>query len=311
MRTEDPGKFGRVAVLMGGTSAERAVSLKSGAAVLKALGDRGVQAEGIDAGHDVLERLSEGYDRVFIALHGRGGEDGVMQGALETMGLPYTGSGVLASSLAMDKLRTKALWRGFDLPTPEYVRLGADTDWNQIIDRLGLPLIVKPVHEGSSIGMAKVEKAEELEAAWRAAAGYDDEVIAERWITGGEYTVALLNGEPLPAIRLETPRTFYDYEAKYQSETTLYHCPAGLTAVEEQEIGQLAVSAFEALGCRGWGRIDVMRDREGRFWLIEANTIPGMTDHSLVPMAAKAAGIGFEELVWRILEDALWEAQDG
>lgn len=310
-RVEGPEQFGRVAVLMGGTSAERPVSLKSGSAVLEALRRRGVDAHGIDAGADVLERLGEGYDRVFIALHGRGGEDGVMQGALETLGLPYTGSGVLASALAMDKLRTKAVWRGFGLPTPEYVPLHADTDWDAVVAALGLPIIVKPVHEGSSIGMSKVDRADGLAAAWQAAGEYDSEVIAERWITGAEYTVALLGGEPLPPIRLETPHSFYDYEAKYQSETTRYHCPAGLSAEQEDAIGALARKAFAALGCRGWGRIDFMRDEEGRFWLIEANTIPGMTDHSLVPMAAGAAGIDFDELVWRILGTTLAEESRG
>jgi len=310
-RIERPEQFGRVAVLMGGTSAERPVSLKSGAAVLEALRRRGVDAQGIDAGADVMERLAAGYDRVFIALHGRGGEDGVIQGALETLGLPYTGSGVLASSLAMDKLRTKALWRGFGLPTPEYLQLGPETDWRAAAGQLRLPLIVKPVHEGSSIGMSKVDDAGQLERAWRAAAEYDSEVIAERWITGEEYTVAVLNGEPLPAIRLETPHSFYDYEAKYQSETTRYHCPAGLSGEQERAIGRLAREAFDALGCRGWGRIDFMRDEQGRFWLIEANTIPGMTDHSLVPMAARAAGLDFDELVWRILEAAGMEAAHG
>lgn len=310
-RIDRPERFGRVAVLMGGTSAERPVSLKSGGAVLEALLRRGVDAHAIDAGADVLERLAEGYDRVFIALHGRGGEDGVTQGALEALGLPYTGSGVLASALAMDKLRTKALWRGFGLPTPEYVQLRPDTDWEAVVAQLGLPVIVKPVHEGSSIGMTKVDRAEDLPQAWATASKYDSEIIAERWITGGEYTVALLDGEPLPAIRLETPREFYDYEAKYQSETTRYHCPAGLGEEQEQTIGELARQAFDALGCRGWGRIDFMRDGDGRFWLIEANTIPGMTDHSLVPMAARAAGLDFDELVWRILGTTLAEVGNG
>jgi D-alanine-D-alanine ligase len=309
-RVDAPELFGRVAVLMGGTSAERPVSLKSGNAVLEALRRRGVDAQPIDAQADVLQRLAEGYDRVFIALHGRGGEDGVIQGALETMGLPYTGSGVLASSLAMDKLRTKALWRGFGLPTPEYVRLGADTDWDAAADELPMPVIVKPVHEGSSIGMSKVERRGDLAQAWKSAAQYDSEVIAERWITGSEYTVALLDGEPLPAIRLETPHSFYDYEAKYRSDSTRYHCPAGLTEAQEKTIGVLARDAFDALGCRGWGRIDFMQDEQGQFWLIEANTIPGMTDHSLMPMAARAAGVDFEQLVWRILETSL-ESENG
>lgn len=310
-RVDGPELFGRVAILMGGTSAERPVSLKSGSAILDALRRQGVDAHGIDAQADVLQRLADGYDRVFIALHGRGGEDGVIQGALETMGLPYTGSGVLASSLAMDKLRTKALWSGFGLPTPEYTRLGAETDWNAVAEDLQMPVIVKPVHEGSSIGMSKVDHAADLARAWAAAAEYDSEVIAERWITGDEYTVALLDGQPLPAIRLETPHSFYDYEAKYRSDSTRYHCPAGLSEQQEQSIGALARDAFDALGCRGWGRIDFMRDGQGRFWLIEANTIPGMTDHSLMPMAARAAGLDFDQLVWRILETSLSETRHG
>lgn len=306
-RVTNPADFGRVAVLMGGNSAEREVSLKSGGAILEALKKRGVDAYGIDTRDNVFERLGEGFDRVFIALHGRGGEDGVMQGTLQLLGLPYTGSGVLASALGMDKLRTKRMWLGSELPTPEYAVLGPDTDLEGVVARLGLPLIVKPVHEGSSIGMSKVERAGNLAAARDVALGYDSEVIAERWITGKEYTVAVLSDEALPPIRLETPHAFYDYTAKYQSDSTRYHCPSGLSLEAEAELKSLALSAFRAIGAVGWGRIDVMQDAEGRFYLIEANTVPGMTDHSLVPMAAQAADIDFETLVWRVLESSFEE----
>ena len=307
-RIDDPTRFGRVAVLMGGWSAEREVSLKSGRAVLAALQARGVDAEAVDVGPDVLHRLAAGgYDRAFNALHGRGGEDGVMQGALEVLGLPYTGSGVLASSLAMDKLRSKRLWLGAGLPTPPSAPLTANTDAAEVAAELGLPLIVKPVHEGSSIGMAKVTAVAELEAARAEAARYDGEVMAEAWVHGAEYTVAVLAGEALPSIRLETPRDFYDFEAKYEAQTTQYHCPAGLAPEDEGAVQDLALEAFATLGGSGWGRVDLFRDEAGRPWLLEVNTIPGMTDHSLVPMAAKAAGIGFEELVWRILETSLGE----
>jgi len=299
-------RFGRVAVLLGGWSAEREVSLKSGRAVLAALQARGVAAEAVDVGPDVLQRLAAGgYDRAFNALHGRGGEDGVMQGALEVLGLPYTGSGVLASALCMDKLRTKQVWAGAGLPTPPYAVLDANSEPEAVAAAVGLPLIVKPVHEGSSIGMSKVEDAAGLAAAYEAAAEYDAEVMAEAWVSGAEYTVAVLAGEALPTIRLETPRDFYDFEAKYEADTTRYHCPAGLPPEDERALQTLALEAFAALGGEGWGRVDLFRDRDGRPWLLEVNTIPGMTDHSLVPMAAKAAGIGFEELVWRILETSL------
>jgi len=306
-RAESVERFGKVAVLMGGESAEREISLRSGAAVLGALQRCGVDAHGLDAGADLLQRLPrEGYDRAFIILHGRGGEDGVVQGALERLGLPYTGSGVLGSALAMDKCRTKALWRGLGLPTPESVLLRGTGDL-AAAERLGYPLMIKPSREGSSIGMAKVEDAGQLHAAWQAAAGYDTEVMAERWIQGREYTASLLQGEALPLIRLETPHLFYDYAAKYHADTTRYHCPCGLPEAEEAELKTLCLEAFEAVGASGWGRVDLMLDEQQRPWLIEVNTVPGMTDHSLVPMAARAAGIDFDELVLRILAGSLRE----
>ena len=295
--------FGRVAVLMGGQSAERIISLKSGEAVLAALKEKGVNAVGIDVDENILNTIKESnFERVFIILHGRGGEDGVMQGVLELLGLPYTGSKVLGSALSMDKLRTKQVWLGEGLPTPPYERLNAESNFNDVAEKLGLPVIVKPSREGSSIGMTKVEVSSDLESAWEKAVEFDDDVIAEKWVTGDEYTVAILQQEILPAIRLKTPNSFYDYEAKYESNTTTYHCPCGLTAEKEKELQKLAMQAFDALGAEGWGRVDFMMDEQGQPWLIEANTVPGMTDHSLVPMAAKAKGIGFEDLVWKILE---------
>lgn len=301
-RSPQPADLGRVAVLMGGWSAEREISLRSGREVLAGLQARGVDAHAVDAGRDVLQVLdSGGYDRAFIALHGRGGEDGVIQAGLELLGLPYTGSGVLGSALAMDKLRSKQVWRGAGLPTPEFRMLRPDTPDDEVLRSLGLPLIVKPAHEGSSIGMTRVTTAAELGRARAEAARYDGDVLAERWIAGEEYTISLLGTEVLPAIRLETPRTFYDFAAKYEADDTLYHCPCGLPEDDLAELNALAENAFRALDGRGWGRVDVMRDADGAFWLLEVNTIPGMTDHSLVPMSAAAAGMDFEELVWRIL----------
>lgn len=291
-----------IGVLMGGWSAERSISLKSGNAVLAGLRRSGVDAVGIDLdGRDVPGRLA-GLERAFIALHGRGGEDGVIQGCLEAMGIPYTGTGVLGSALAMDKLRSKQLWRGTGLPTPEWVALEADSDPATVVEQLGLPLIVKPAREGSSIGMTRVDSTAELMPAWREAARYDREIIAERWVTGTEYTVAVLDEQPLPSIRLETPRGFYDFEAKYAADNTRYHCPAGLDAAEEAAMGELAVAAFRALDGLGWGRVDILRDEDGGHWLLEMNSVPGMTDHSLVPMAAAAAGMDFDALVRHILE---------
>lgn len=299
---KQPADMGRVAVLMGGWSAEREISLRSGREVLAGLQARGVDAHALDAGRDVITALERGdYDRAFVALHGRGGEDGVIQAGLELLGMPYTGSGVLGSALAMDKLRSKQVWRGAGLPTPEYMELRPDTDLDDVVAALGLPLIVKPAHEGSSIGMTRVNSADALAAARDEAARFDGDILAERWITGEEYTVSLLGNEVLPSIRLETPRTFYDFAAKYEADDTRYHCPCGLEGDALAELNALSVEAFRVLGGRGWGRVDVMRDARGAFWLLEVNTIPGMTDHSLVPMAAAAAGLSFEELVWRIL----------
>jgi D-alanine-D-alanine ligase len=302
-RVENPKDFGRVAVLMGGSAAEREVSLKSGAAVLKALLNRGVDAIGLDVNDNLIEPLlQDRYDRVFNILHGRGGEDGVLQGALETLGLPYTGSGVLASALGMDKLRTKLCWMGAGLPTPRWMHLRSEADLPACAETLGFPVIVKPAQEGSSIGMSRAEDAAELAEAWRRASQYNCSVFAESWITGAEYTVGLLNGQPLPPIRLETPHAFYDFDAKYRAETTRYHCPCGLPAAAEARLQTLTQEACDIIGVTGWGRVDIMVDGQGQPWLIEVNTVPGMTDHSLVPMAARVAGYEFDELVWRILE---------
>lgn len=302
-------QLGRVAVVYGGWSAERSVSLKSGAAVLAGLQRAGVAAEGIDAGPDVLAVLARGgYDRVFPLLHGRGGEDGCLQGALEILGLPYTGSGVLGSALAMDKLRCKQFWAGAGFPTPKWQILETAADAEAAGDRIGLPLMIKPTYEGSSIGMTKVVSADQLVPAWRDAAQYG-QVIAERFIDGPEITVGLLAGDALPPIRLETPRDFYDFAAKYETGTTRYHLPSGLDAVTEDRCRELARSSFRAIGGRGWGRVDLMLDRVGGPWLIEANTVPGMTDHSLVPKAAAHAGIAFDELVVRIAAAA--DTDDG
>jgi D-alanine-D-alanine ligase len=301
----DPSKFGKVALLLGGGSAEREISLKSGGAVLAALQRKGVDVEALDPQGDILERLrTGGFNRVFIILHGRGGEDGQIQGALETIGLPYTGSGVLGSALGMDKYRCKLAWRGCGLPTAEFVLLRGEADLAAAA-AMGFPLMIKPAHEGSSIGMARADDAEGLAAAWRAAAGYDTLVLAERWISGPELTCAILGGEALPLIRLETPRGFYDYEAKYFANDTRYICPCGLPQAEESALQALSLAAFEAAGASGWGRVDLMLDGDGKPHLLEINTVPGMTDHSLVPMAAKARGIGFDDLVWRILETSL------
>ncbi len=296
---------GRVAVLMGGDSAEREISLQSGQAVLEALRRSGIEAEAIDPDATVCQHLLEGgFDRVFVALHGRGGEDGQIQGLLERLGLPYTGSGVLGSALAMDKHRSKLVWRAQGLPTPPARLVDEASDPAELAAELGLPLMVKPAREGSSIGASKVSRVEELMPAIRAARALDPMVLAERWITGGEYTVPVLQGRALPMIRLEPAREFYDYVAKYQDEGTRYHCPCGLDEERERELQELALEAYAVLDGSGWGRIDLMLDEQGEPWLIEANTVPGMTSHSLVPMAAKAAGIGFDELVLAILESS-------
>ena len=295
--------FGRVAVMMGGTAAERDISLKSGTAVYQALLKQGVDVVLVDVtGNPIDALIGLDVDRVFNMIHGRGGEDGVLQGVLEAMALPYTGSGVMASALTMDKLRTKLCWRGAGLATPKWFQLKSETDIDACVAALGFPVIVKPAQEGSSIGMSKASDRQELIAALHLAQRYQCDVFAEAWVTGMEYTVAILGGEALPVIRLETPNVFYDYEAKYQAATTRYHCPCALAREQEEALQSLAVTACETAGVEGWGRVDVFIDRSGQAQLIEVNTVPGMTDHSLVPMAAKQAGIGFEELSWRILE---------
>ncbi len=305
MKVQDPAGFGKVAVAMGGDSAEREISLISGRAVTAALQRRGIDAVPVDVGDRPLDALAgRGFDRVFNVVHGRGGEDGVLQGLLEAVGLPYTGSGILASALSMNKVAAKLCWRGAGLPTPDWVVLETEDDLARCGDSLGFPVIVKPVLEGSSIGMAKAEDEAALASAWQAARGFGP-VMAEAWIDGVEYTAALLDDDILPLIRLETPRTFYDFEAKYQADDTRYLCPCGLTAAEEWALKQLAWQACQTLGVSGWGRVDLFRDRHGQPWLIEVNTVPGMTDHSLVPMAARAAGIDFDQLVWRVLETSV------
>lgn len=297
--------FGKVAVLLGGRSAEREISLRSGNMVLGALKGKGVDAHAFDPREQGLEQLiAQSFDRVFIALHGRFGEDGTMQGALEYLGLPYTGSGVMASALAMDKWRTKLLWQAAGISTPPFELITKDSDFGAVGERLGLPLMMKPAHEGSSIGMSKVVSSEKIQAAFEFATEYDNVVIAERFVEGVEVTVAMLDGEALPLIRLETPRTFYDYQAKYFADDTRYICPSGLPQAQERAIQDEALRAFNLVGCSGWGRVDVMIDRSGRAYLLEVNTVPGMTDHSLVPMAARARGIAFEDLCMRILGGA-------
>lgn len=301
-----PEEFGRVAVLMGGTAAERPVSLRSGAAVYDALKRKGVDAVSIDVTGNPIDALAgQKVDRVFNIIHGRGGEDGVLQGVLEAMMIPYTGSGVMASALSMDKLRTKLCWQGYGLVTPKWHLLNDESDIDTCIEKLGFPVIVKPAQEGSSIGMSKARNRDELVKALALAASYRCDVYAESWVTGKEYTVAILNGEALPIIRLETPNEFYDYEAKYNATTTQYHCPCGLSQDHELQLRKLAVIAGKVVGVKGWARVDVFVDDAGQSQLIEINTVPGMTDHSLVPMAAKQAGIEFEDLVWRILETSL------
>jgi D-alanine-D-alanine ligase len=298
---------GPVAVLLGGTSAEREVSLESGSAVHAALACRLPGVLRIDAGADVVQRLlAEGVRHVFIALHGRGGEDGTLQGALQTLGISYTGSGVLACALAMDKLRCKRFWQAEGIPTPDFEVATAGTDYAAIAARLGARLFVKPASEGSSIGVAPVDDAAGFARAVEQALRYDRTVLVEQRILGPEYTVGIVDGEVLPSIRLETPRTFYDYEAKYKLDSTRYLCPSGLEANDERTLARLAERAFASLGCAGWGRVDVMRDAaSGAFQVLEVNTSPGMTGHSLVPMAAAAVGVDFENLVVRILNASL------
>lgn len=302
--TENALTFGKVAVLMGGWAAEREVSLNSGNAVLTALKNAGVDAHGVDVSRDITTVLQQGnYDRVFNIVHGRGGEDGELQGVLEVLEMPYTGCGIMASAISMNKLMTKRLWLGMGLQTPKYRELKADSDFDAVIDELGLPLIVKPALEGSSIGMSKVEMGDDLPVAYATAAQYGA-VFVEQWVEGMEYTVAILGDEVLPSIRLQAMNAFYDYEAKYQSNETQYFCPSGLDEEDETHIAELALQAFKAVNGRGWGRVDFMRNVDGEFFLIEVNTVPGMTDHSLVPMAAKQAGYSFEDLTVKILEMA-------
>ncbi|MDY0064932.1 MAG: D-alanine--D-alanine ligase [Steroidobacteraceae bacterium] len=303
-RITDPRDFGRVVVLMGGTSSEREVSLDSGRNCLEALLRRGVDAHAVDGVPALVKELvAQRVDRVFNVLHGQagGGEDGVLQGLLEAFGAPYTGSNVLGSALSMDKVRTKQIWRALDLPTPRYVHLPRGADLTAAAGVIGLPLIVKPVSEGSSVGVTRVFKESDLPRAIDAAAKHPGDAMMEELIEGEEYTVAILGREALPTIRIVPAGAYYDYHAKYVAEDTQYICP-GLQGAAEQEMRALALAAFRAVGCSGWGRVDLMRDRAGRNFLLEVNTAPGMTSHSLVPKAARAVGLDFDELVWRVLE---------
>lgn len=299
-------KFGKVAVLLGGKSAEREVSLDSGTAVLEALVRSGINAEAFDPQERSVTELVN-YDRAFVVLHGRGGEDGQIQGALEWLNIPYTGTGVQGSAIGMDKVKTKQVWQGSELPTAPYRIVTKNSNAQEIISALDLPLIIKPVHEGSSIGMSKVEKVEDFADAIAKATEHDAVVMAEKWITGREFTIVILNGQALPVIRLQPPEdvAFYDYEAKYQRNDVEYGIPCGLSESEEKELQALALRAFQAVGASGWGRIDAMQDEQGKFWLLEVNTVPGMTSHSLVPKAAAAIGYSFDTLCVAILEQTL------
>lgn len=305
-RVADASRFGRVAVMFGGNSSEREVSLRSGQAVLEALQRRGVDAAGWDpAEHSLPDFAVAGFDRVWNALHGPGGEDGVMQGALEWLGVPYTGSGVMASALAMDKLRSKMLFRAAGIPTPEYRVVGNLADARAAAEELGYPLVFKPMQQGSSIGMSKVFDATELESGLALALEYGDCALAETCIVGDEITVSILQGMALPSVCIETPRVFYDYRAKYESDSTEYRCPGSDDAEREGTYAALALKAFDELGCTGWGRVDFMHASDGEPLVLEVNTVPGMTEQSLVPRAAEAAGIGFDELCWRVLESSI------
>lgn len=302
-RIGDAREFGRVAVLMGGDSAEREISLLSGNAVLAALQRRGVDAHRFDPSERAIAEIAADFDRACIILHGPGGEDGLIQGALEWLGVPYTGSGVLASALTMDKLKTKLVVAGAGLTVPAFVRLDREADFAAAIAAIGLPMMVKPASQGSSVGITKVKDAADLPRAFAAARAIESLVFAEAFVGGGEYTVALLQDRALPSIRIEPATEFYDYEAKYFRDDTVYRCPSGLDAGEEADLAAAALAAFRATGCQGWGRADFMRDaRDGRFTFIEINTTPGMTDHSLVPMAARRAGLDFADLAWQVLE---------
>lgn len=303
LRVTNASDFGRVAVMFGGRSSEREVSINSGTAVLEALKARNVDAAAWDpADHDLREFAAAGFDRVWIALHGPGGEDGRLQGALECLDVPYTGSRVMASALAMDKVRSKKLFRAAGIATPEFVVLESPAEAPAAAAELGYPLVLKPASEGSSVGMTKVFERGELAAAAELALSYGGTALAERCVVGDEITVAVLQGEALPSIRIETPRVFYDYRAKYEADSTRYFCPGTKDAAAEANYGELAVAAFRELGCSGWGRVDFMTDGSGRPYVLEVNTVPGMTSHSLVPMAAKQAGMDFPELCWRVLE---------
>jgi len=302
---QDMTTYGKVGVLLGGTSTEREVSLVSGQRVLAGLQSLGIDAHPFDpAERDLTALRAQGFDRVVISLHGGSGEDGTIQGILNWMGIPYTGSGVMASALAMDKWRTKLLWQAAGIPTPDWVVLAQDSSPDEVVSRLGLPLFVKPAREGSSLGMTRVTEAQQLHAAWEKAAALDDLVLAEQCIDAGEYTCAILGDTVLPMIRLLPAGEYYDYAAKYERDDTEYRVPCGLSPAQEAAIGQLALQAFRVLGCRGWGRLDVMLDADGNPWFLEANTSPGMTSHSLVPMAAHAAGMTFEQLLLVLLESA-------
>jgi D-alanine-D-alanine ligase len=306
-RIADPKSFGRVAVLMGGWSSERDVSLWSGKGVVEALQSRGVDAVAVDATKErVLALGKEGFARAFNVMHGTGGEDGTVQAALDLQSIPYTGAGVLACALAMDKLRTKRMWKAEGLPTPDWVWVRGEADLKEAARRFGFPLIVKPSEEGSSVGVTKVKQAGQLQAAWELARGASLRVVmAERFIPGAEYTCAVLDGVALPLIRIEPDGEFYDYNAKYLSDNTQYHCPAGLDEAHELRLREMCVRAFELVGARGWGRVDFMLDAAAEPWLIEVNLVPGMTSHSLVPMAARAAGMSYADLCWALLETTM------
>ncbi len=311
MTADKAETFGKVAVLMGGWAGEREISLQSGAAVLQGLLDAGVDAEAVDVGRDICEVLAAGgFDRAFNIVHGTGGEDGILQGVLETLQLPYTGSGVAASALSMDKVMTKRVWASAGMPTPRFMHLTAETDFDAVAKALGLPLMVKPSCEGSSLGLAKVNTVAGLKAAWETASSLAGEVFAEQFVTGREFTVGILNGEALPVIELRPATEFYDYEAKYERDDTQYLCPCDLDEEEQQRMQMLALAAFKVLGARNWGRVDFMRGEDGKHWLIELNSVPGMTSHSLVPMAAKEKGLSFSELVTEILWGSMLPADE-
>ncbi len=302
----DAKDFGQVAVLMGGNSAEREISLQSGEAVHAALLRRGVDAEAVDPGTDLAGQLTGGrFDRVWIALHGRFGEDGVVQGFLQAIDLPFTGSGVAGSAISMDKLRTKQLLSGCGIPSPAYAQVRSQEDLLIVANELGLPVMMKPAAEGSSLGLAKVTDKSALHDAYAAAAAYACDVFAEKWVTGPEYSASILQGEALPLIRIDTDNSFYDYDAKYSSGETRYICPCGLPPEVERRYSEVALASFRAVGATGWGRVDFMVDDADQPLILEVNTVPGMTSHSLVPMAAAQAGIDFDELVWRVLETSM------